>query len=243
MIKYLKISVSFLLIILLQSCKSINLYSSDYVEKDISDLVLDSDNFLPRIHVDDKISISIWDHEEMSVGSVFGIYSSNEVFGKWLLVHPDSTILLPKIGAVKLAGLTLDEARLYLTKRYAEYIVNPLIDVRVHSHEVSILGQVIRPGNYPIYKGSNSLPYLIAAAGGTDFYSKLDEVKLARGDKSYLLDLTKMDPITMNRITLMPGDVLYFPTKSGKVLEKKSPVLLAFASITTTVLLIFSASR
>ena len=36
------------------------------------------------------------------------------------------------------------------------------------------------------------------------------------------LDLTEMNPLAMDRITLKPGDVLYFPTKKGKVLDKKS---------------------
>ena len=187
--------------------------------------------------------MSIWGHEGMSIGSVFGIYNSNEVFGKWLIVSSDSTVILPKIGKMKLGGMTIDEAKNYLTTSYSEHVLNPVIDVKVHSHEVTVIGQVIKPGNYTIFRGQNSLAYLIGAAGGTDYYAKLQAVKLIRGNHSYELDLTKMTPIELNQLSLLPGDVVYFPTKKGKSLDKKSPVLLAAASIITTLFLIFSATN
>ena len=221
------------------SCASLNIYPSKG-ESTIDTLLLNTD-YRPTIQVDDKISVSIWNHIDMSVGSVFGIYNSNEVFGKWLLVAQDSTVFLPKIGSVKLAGKNIDEAKLLLIQLYNEHIKSPIIDIRIHSHEVTVIGQVIKPGNYKIYRGKNSIGYLIGEAGGTDFYAKLNEVTLARGDESYVLDLTNLSSIDMNNINLLPGDILYFPTRKGKALDKKAPIILAAASITTTLLLLFSA--
>ncbi len=225
------------------SCSKLNIYTVDNTQSEVDSLIASQQAYRPQIRIDDKVSVSVWGHEGMSIGSVFGIYNSNEVFGKWLLVNQDSTIILPKIGQVKIGGMTMEEAKAYLTTLYAEHLKAPVIDIKVHSHEVTVLGQVIKPGNYAIYRGQNSLGYMIGAAGGTDYYAQLHKVKLARGDMSYELDLTKMTPLQMNRINLLPGDILYFPTKKGKSLDKKSPVLLAAASIITTLFLIFSASQ
>ena len=225
------------------SCTKLNIYTNGNEDAGKDELIQFSSTYIPTIQVDDKLSLSIWGHEDMSVGSVFGIYNSNEVFGKWLLVAPDSSVVFPRIGRLKIAGLTTEQARDSLVAHFANHILNPVIDLRIHNHEVSVIGQVIKPGNYPIYKGKNTLSYLIAAAGGTDYYANLQSVKLVRGEKSYLLDLTKLTPYEMDRLTLIQGDILYFPTKNGKALDKKSPALLAIASITTTILLLIAASQ
>jgi polysaccharide export outer membrane protein len=204
----------------------------------VNDLI-DTTIYTPVIKVGDKVSFSIWDHTDISVGSVFDIYSSNEVFGKWLLVAKDSTISLPKVGKVKLAGENMDDAKLLLTELYKEYIKDPILDIRIHNHFVTVIGQVTNPGNYPIYQGNNSLAYLIGESGGISYYAKLNRVNLVRGDQKFNLDLTHLTDIEMNRINLLPGDVLYFPTKRGKALDKKAPIILAAASITTTLILLF----
>jgi len=224
--------------VLFISCSKLNMYTTD--APNWQDSLLTEEQYRPKIQVDDKISVSIWDHKELSIGSVYGIYNSNEVFGKWLLVSKDSTVTLPKIGIVKIGGLTIDEAQLLLAELYAEHIINPILDIKIHNHQVTVIGQVIQPGNYSIYKGKNNLAYLIGEAGGTDFYAKLQKVTLARGDQTHILDLTKMTPVEMNRLNLLPGDVLYFPTKRGKSADKKAPVVLAAASILTTIILLFT---
>ncbi len=235
---FLKLVLASCLVTLITSCSKLNMYTTD--APNWKDSLLTVEEYRPTIQVDDKISVSIWDHTDLSVGSVYGIYNSNEVFGKWLLVSIDSTVTLPKVGVVKIGGKNIGEAQLLLAELYAEHIVNPILDIKIHNHQVTVIGQVIKPGNYSIYKGKNNLAYLIAEAGGTDFYAKLQRVTLARGDQTHILDLTKMTPIEMNRLNLLPGDVLYFPTKRGKSTDKKAPAVLAAASIFTTIVLLFS---
>ena len=234
----MRLFIGGIILAIFSSCANLNFYSgsSDGVVDDL----IDTTSYRPMVNVDDKVSISVWNHKEMSVGSVFGVYNSNEVFGKWLLVAKDSTVFLPKVGKVKIGGISIEAAEALLVDFYKKFIKDPIIDIRVHSHEVTIIGQVASPGNYVIYKGNNSLAFLIGRAGGLDYYAKLDEVTLLRGDKKYLINLSSLSTFEMNRINLLPGDVLYFPTKRGKALDKKAPIILAGASITTTLLLLFS---
>ena len=232
-----------ILVICLCSCAQLNMYNSENEKDQTQRLIEMTDNYTPIVGVNDKVSVSIWGNDEMSVGSVYGIYNSNEVFGKWLIVGEDSMISLPRIGQVKIGGLKITEVKALLRQKLSDVLISPIIDVKIHNHKVSVLGQVIKPGNYVINNDKNALAYILAEAGGTDYYAKLNEVVLARGETSYELDLTSLSSFEMYHIGLLPGDVLFIPTKGGKFLDKKSSALLAVASITTTILLLFTAGK
>ena len=100
------------------SCKTKNLFHTSN-NIDVNTIIYSDSIFIPeKIKADDKISVSIWNHDDMSVGSVFSIYNSNESFGKWVLVNHEGYVSLPKIGSIKLAGLSCDEAKVILIEKY-----------------------------------------------------------------------------------------------------------------------------
>ncbi len=77
-------------------------------------------------------------------------------------------ITLPRIGSVKAAGLTLDELRAEVTKRYQEYLQEPVVTLFVadyRSQPVSVLGAVGTPGVRQI-RGQKTLFEVISEAGG-----------------------------------------------------------------------------
>jgi ActR/RegA family two-component response regulator len=47
-------------------------------------------NYKHHIQIDDKLSTSVRGHDNLSIGSLFGIYNSNEVYGKWVLLGKDA---------------------------------------------------------------------------------------------------------------------------------------------------------
>ena len=47
------------------------------------------------IRKDDKLSISVWGEDAYSVGSVYGIFNSNEGYGNWLLVDANGNVEIP----------------------------------------------------------------------------------------------------------------------------------------------------
>lgn len=54
------------------SCSTQNLFHKSSIQKDASTFKNNPD-YQYTIRKDDKISLSIWDHDDMSIGSVFGI--------------------------------------------------------------------------------------------------------------------------------------------------------------------------
>lgn len=85
-------------------------------------------------------------------------------------VNDKGVLTLPLIGGVDVTGLTTSEisARVADALRKGQYLRNPEVSVEVvqlRSQMVSVLGEVSRPGRYPI-PGHLSVLELLATAGG-----------------------------------------------------------------------------
>ena len=233
-----------ILIFIVCSCSTQNMFVATQYS-DLDSLVKIPDTALiHRIEPDDKISLSICEHDDLSVGSVFGIYNSNEIYGKWIMVNKDGFINIPQIGTTKVSGLTTTEAEKKLSTLYAHYIVEPVIVVKIMNKEVSVLGEVIKPGSYTLEKEKNTIGQLMAKAGGFDFYADKRNIKLIRknGNKisNFVIDLTSKNSLKYQDITLISGDMIYVPQRHGKMVDKKLPDLIPFASIVTTIVIILS---
>jgi polysaccharide biosynthesis/export protein len=86
-------------------------------------------------------------------------------------VSERGTIQFPLIGEVALAGRTPADAaaRIAAQLRQGNFLKNPQVTVsvlQVRSHQVSVLGQVARPGRYPLDDTSSRLTDVLALAGG-----------------------------------------------------------------------------
>jgi polysaccharide export outer membrane protein len=244
--KYIKyIIITLIGAAMLSSCRTRNLFiNKEYKHSPVdSTLFILPPNYEHVIAPDDKVSVSIWNHDDLSVGSLFSIYNANEVYGRWILVDIDGYIELPELGKTKLGGLTVTQAEKKLSIMFSEYILKPVIVVKVMNREITVLGQVRTPGVYPLEKERYTIAEMIGQAQGINFYGDGERVKLIRDGKDYLIDLTNMDDINSNNVIVKDGDVIYVPTRKGEILDKKSPTLIPFASFITALAIIFSATK
>jgi polysaccharide export outer membrane protein len=84
-------------------------------------------------------------------------------------VSPQGTISLPLIGETDVRGRDLGSLRKHLTACYGKYIRSPKIDVSLKSYQanrVSVIGEVSRPGMYPLRRNGQLLTELLSEAGG-----------------------------------------------------------------------------
>jgi polysaccharide export outer membrane protein len=86
-------------------------------------------------------------------------------------VDEKGAISVPLIGELKVAGLTTTAAASHIAEalKRGKFLNNPQVNVAlttVRSRQVSVLGQVARPGRYPLDETSSQLADVIAAAGG-----------------------------------------------------------------------------
>ncbi len=230
------------LLCLLSACKTQNLMVQDkadtrYQHKQPDTAFVFNEHYQYRVHKDDKISMSIWGHDELSVGSLFGIYNSNEVYGKWVMVDDRGEITLPKIGQFHIQGMTLIEAKDSLRKLYGRWLVNPVIELKTLNKEITILGELKNPGKYVMERDMNSLFDVIAKAGDFEMYANKKAIKIIRqegaGVRMVNVDLTRSDNYLNRNILLFPGDLVVVPSKKSKDFEKRIAAIIPIASSTT----------
>jgi polysaccharide biosynthesis/export protein len=126
---------------------------------------------------DDELEIIVWTQPQLS--------------GK-VVVGSDGTIAMPLIGRVPAAGLTPDELKADLEKRYARYVHNANATVRVTdpaSHVFYVLGEVNKPGVYKLHSGE-VLSQALAEAGGLAEFADAGKIKILRHKENETVVLT-----------------------------------------------------
>ncbi|PBQ34508.1 hypothetical protein CNR22_22910 [Sphingobacteriaceae bacterium] len=195
------------------------------------------------IREDDKISISVWGQDEVSVGSTYGIYNSNEVYGKWLLVDANGNIELPKLGKFQVLGKTVIELKDTLKKMLAQWILNPVVDVKVLNKQITLLGEVKSPGVITVDKEHNNLLDMVARVGGFEFYANLKKVKVLRQHGADVwvtnIDLTHDKDYLNQNLALQPGDVIIVPSKKYKTFDKRIATIIPFTTAISAAAIIF----
>jgi polysaccharide export outer membrane protein len=226
----------FLVSILFTSCKTYNLFETKEPVKDTVAFSYEK-NYQYKIRKDDKISLSVWGEENLSVGSVYGIYNSNEVYGKWLLVDANGNIEIPKIGTTNVLDKTIPELKETIKLGLQKWIINPIVDVKVLNKEITILGEVRNPNVINVEKDQNSLLEMISKSGGFEFYANMRAVKILRQEGENVrvtnIDLTNPNDILNRNIQLHPGDIVIVPSKKNKEFDKRISVIIPFTSTVT----------
>ncbi|HEX7645612.1 MAG TPA: polysaccharide export protein EpsE [Noviherbaspirillum sp.] len=86
-------------------------------------------------------------------------------------VGEDGTINFPMVGLVRVGGGTITEGEMHIAKALKDggFVQNPQVNitvVTVRGSLVSVLGQVTRPGLYPLDTPNLRLSEILAVAGG-----------------------------------------------------------------------------
>ena len=129
------------------------------------------------------------------------------------------TISYPLLGSVALAGLTVTEAERRIADglRTGNFVKQPQVSIavqQVRGNQVSVLGQVGRPGRYPLETGNVQLTDMIATAGGiVGTGADLIVVVGTRNGQPYRAEVDLPSVFGPNRrandLTLQNGDVVW----------------------------------
>lgn len=146
-------------------------------------------------------------------------YGKGEKISQKVRVSSRGVIIFSLVGEVAVAGLTVAGLQDKLTKLLEkDYLVNPQVTVFVEEYStVSIVGEVKKPGAYPI-KGRLTVLELISLAEGFSKIAAPNKVKVIRpkpdGTKEEILvrvyDLMNKGGDQEN-IVLRSGDVVVVP--------------------------------
>jgi polysaccharide export outer membrane protein len=156
------------------------------------------------IGVTDQLQIVVWKNPEL---------------GTRLVVRTDGMISVPLLDDVQAEGLTVAELKEVITDALSEYIINPDVTVTVmamNSNTVSVMGGVMRSGEYPLQRETRVLQ-AIARAGGFSVWAKKGGVRILRptpeGIVEYRFDYSAYlaGKAPGANLVLHPGDTIVVP--------------------------------
>jgi len=156
-----------------------------------------------RIGREDVLEVVVWHEPELT---------------RVVPVRPDGKISLPLAGEMEAAGRTPAELQTGLTKALAPYIRDAMVAVlvrEINGARVFVLGEVTRPGGFPL-RGPMTVMQAIALAGGRSEFAG-DEVVWLRQKTDGASDRVSLsfDELVQGEaagaLWLRGGDVLYVP--------------------------------
>lgn len=214
--------------------------------------LVDKNSFTPKFKVDDLISIhvSTLNSEASAPFNLFRGAAEGGIRPEQVdyLIDKEGEIDFPVIGKVKIAGLSSDEVRALLREKLADYLKDPIINIRLKNFTVTILGEVFRPGTYPVNGERITILEALGLAGDLTVKGVRENIMVIRdfdGTKVYTrIDLTKKEALSSPVYYLTQNDVVYVePNKSAitaSSLDNRATIAVSIASvlITSTVILI-----
>jgi polysaccharide export outer membrane protein len=132
-------------------------------------------------------------------------------------LSPDGTIRMPLIGAVKLAGLSTDQAAAAITAMLKDgYLVSPQVSVSIEARvrrAVTVLGQAQNPGVFELPADRKlTVVEAIGMAGGATRIANIKKITLKRsGGQVLTINLKDITSGKAADVVLRDGDVLSIP--------------------------------
>jgi len=164
------------------------------------------------------------------------------------IIDKNGEIDFPVIGAVKIAGLSPEETKTLLKEKLTPYLKDAIINIRLKNFTVTVLGEVNRPGTYPVLGEQITVLEALGLANDLTIKAKRDNVLIIRdfnGTKvSTRIDLTTKEALNSPVYYLTQNDVVYVEPNNSAVasygLDNRASIWVSIASvlITSTVLFI-----
>jgi polysaccharide biosynthesis/export protein len=154
---------------------------------------------------DDMLAINVWQQPDVS---------------RTVPVRSDGKISLPLIGEVTAAGRTPMQLEQEIAEKLKNYMTDPEVTVivqQINSEKYNILGQVGKPGSYPLTV-TTTIVDAIAGAGGFRDFAKKKAIYILRQNPAggeTRLSFNYQDFIkgknTSQNVVLMPHDTIIVP--------------------------------
>jgi polysaccharide export outer membrane protein len=156
----------------------------------------------------DVLEITVWRSADLS---------------KVVQVRPDGKISLPLIGDVAAMGKTASQLAADISVKLKEFKENPQVSIvvkEVNSYAIYVLGEVMKPGKYPLLIKTTLLQAITLASGLTPVAARNKIVVFRFGKDGQQIKIkASYDDIvlrdgTIQNIELMRGDQIVVPSEN-----------------------------
>src|SRR5690348_117320 len=158
---------------------------------------------------EDVLNITVWRNVDLS---------------REVTVRPDGRISLPLIGDIIAVGRTPAQLSEDISSKLKEYKENPQVSIvikEVNSYAIYVLGEVAKPGKYPLRSKTTLLQGITIASGFTPTAArnKIVVFRFAKDGQGQIKIKASYDDIVLRdgsnqNIELKPGDQIVVPSET-----------------------------
>ncbi len=158
--------------------------------------------------------------DERSASAISGDYANRSYLSSDASIYLQSYTLdeegcieMPLTGKIELKNLTIDQAKDKLQTELGKYVNQTTLIVKMSNFNLTVLGEVTRPGMYKVYQSQINLFEAISLAGNMTNFAKNSEVRIIRqtdnGSEVVTVDMGQADILSSPYYYLKPNDIIY----------------------------------
>ena len=189
---------------------------------DNKDNLVGLDSYSPTFHIDDRLVIIVnaldpdaarpFNLTSVSVAQDNRFATGRETLQTYI-VDLEGMVDFPVLGKIKLAGLNREQANKLIEDMLADYIKDPIVNIRTVNYKITVVGEVNRPGTYTTENERITLLETLSLAGDLTIYGERENVLVIQdydGKKTYTrVNLKSDDLFTSPVYYLSQNDVVY----------------------------------
>lgn len=213
-----------------------------------------------RLQPDDILSITVSSPDNQGVAP-FNLASASSMVGQEssvgrprllnYIIRKDGSIEFPILGKLYLADKTILEAIDFLKVELKPYINEPIVIIEWVNFKFSVLGEVLKPGNYTSLSERVSILDALAMASDLSIYGNRKNIMLIRENngkrETHIIDITNSDFLQSDVYFLKQNDVIIVSPNNAQVqssaFNRNAGIYISFASIILALTNIFLIKR
>lgn len=210
-------------------------------ERKIEYKVQSGDNLYIRvITLDEKTTILL---NPLTSGGSQNINNDASVYLNSYNVTESGYLDFPMVGEVYVKDLSTEQITEKLNTELKAYMKEFIVIVKLVNFNITMLGEVQRPGQYKIYQDNINIFEAVSMASDLTDFANRNTVAIIRQTKSgsevVYLDMTQRDLLESDYYYLKPNDIVYVqPVKGKQFTFANFPYSVIFGLISSTILIL-----
>jgi polysaccharide biosynthesis/export protein len=191
------------------------------------------------VQINDVLDIAIGGENEKTVQYI-SQYFTGGASGMQAIVDIDGNIELPKVGKIRVAGLSKEVVRDIIARAYKEYLVDPLVSVKFGNFPFSVMGEVRSPGNFTVPSEKVNIFQAVMQAGDLTQYAIRDNIKIIRevnGQREIIsLNMNDKSILESPNYYINRYDMIYVEAKGVKLTTENVQRTLTYVGAVSSIL-------
>lgn len=139
--------------------------------------------------------------------------SESSIYLNSYTVNKEGYIDYPLTGLVEVQNLTVEQAKNRLQESLSMFVKETAVMIKLANFDLTIIGEVSRPGKYKVYQSEISILEALSLAGNLSNFAKTSNVKIVRhtdkGSEIVTVDVGRADILSSPYYYLKPNDIVY----------------------------------